>query len=157
MEGPVVGELVVAKSPVWRAVLRDVAEIARFSDLTVLLLGASGTGKEVVARLIDLLDARPDKRDLVILDCSSITSELSGSEFFGHERGALRARFDGDGAFAWRTTEHFFSTSLANSRFVSNRNCCAPYKNTHTSVGEQHMASTRFRLVCATHHNLVEA
>ena len=101
LEGPVVGELVVAKSPVWRAVIRDVAEIARFSDATVLLLGESGTGKEVVARLIHLLDPRPDKRDLVILDCSSITAELSGSEFFGHERGSFTgASNERQGAFA---------------------------------------------------------
>ena len=76
-------------------------EIAQFSDATVLLLGESGTGKEIVARLIHLLDQRPNKRDLMVLDCSSVVPELSGSEFFGHERGAFTgALTDRQGAFA---------------------------------------------------------
>jgi transcriptional regulator with GAF, ATPase, and Fis domain len=68
MEEPAVRELVVAKSPIWRSVLGDIAEITRFSDATVLILGESGTGKEVAARLIHLLDSRPDKRDFVVLE-----------------------------------------------------------------------------------------
>jgi hypothetical protein len=101
MEEPTVSEFVVAKSPVWRTILRDIVEIARFSDATVLILGESGTGKEIVARLIALLDSRPIKRDLVVLDCSSIVQDLSGSEFFGHERGAFTgALTERQGAFA---------------------------------------------------------
>src|SRR4029077_19141754 len=55
----------------------------------------------IVARLIHLLDARPNKRDLVVLDCSTVVPELSGSEFFGHERGAFTgALTERHGAFA---------------------------------------------------------
>jgi DNA-binding NtrC family response regulator len=97
MEQPTISEFVVAKSPVWRTILRDIVEIARFSNANVLILGETGTWKEIVARLIHLLDSRPDKRDLVVLDCSTVVPELSGSEFFGHERGALTERH---GAFA---------------------------------------------------------
>src|SRR6516162_8521587 len=63
MEEPTVSQLVVAKSPIWRTILRDIVEIGRFSNGNLLLLGESGTGKEVVARLIHLLDSRPNKRD----------------------------------------------------------------------------------------------
>ena len=59
VDDPSISELVVAKSPVWRTVLRDIVDIARFSDASVLILGETGTGKEIVARLIHLLDARP--------------------------------------------------------------------------------------------------
>src|SRR5262249_56165682 len=101
MEEPTVSEFVVARSPTWRTILRAIVEIARFSNGNVLLLGESGTGKEVVARLIHLLDSRPNKRDLVVLDCASIVPELSGSEFFGHERGAFTgALTDRNAAFA---------------------------------------------------------
>ena len=101
IEGPTISGLVVAKSPVWRTVLRDIIEIARFSNANALILGETGTGKEIVARLIHQLDARPDKRDLVVLDCSTVVPELSGSEFFGHERGAFTgALTERHGAFA---------------------------------------------------------
>jgi transcriptional regulator with GAF, ATPase, and Fis domain len=101
IEGPLVDDFVVGKSAVWRAILRSIVEIARFSDAPALILGESGTGKEIVARLFHLLDPRPTKRDLVVLDCSTVVPGLSGSEFFGHERGAFTgAVSERDGAFA---------------------------------------------------------
>ena len=134
MEEPVVRELVVAKSPIWRTVLRDVAEIARVSDSTVLLLGESGTGKEVVARLIHLLDPRPDKWDLVILDCSSIVQELSGSEFFGHERGSFTgAQVNGRAPSHWPTAAPCSWMRSANFRLLCKPNCCASFRNAHTN------------------------
>jgi hypothetical protein len=81
IEGPLVDDFVVGKSAVWRAILRSIVEIARFSDAPALILGESGTGKEIVARLFHLLDPRPTKRDLVVLDCSTVVPGLSGSEF----------------------------------------------------------------------------
>ncbi|MEA2222750.1 MAG: anaerobic nitric oxide reductase transcription regulator [Solirubrobacteraceae bacterium] len=51
----------------------------------------SGTGKELTAQLIHTLDQRPNKGDLVVVDCTTIVPSLSGSEFFGHERGAFTA------------------------------------------------------------------
>jgi DNA-binding NtrC family response regulator len=67
----------------------------------VLVTGESGTGKELVARVIHDLDARPRKGNLVVLDCTTIVPTLSGSEFFGHERGAFTgADTPREGAFA---------------------------------------------------------
>ena len=50
MREPKVVEFVVAKSVVWRKILRDIVEIARFSDATVLILGESGTGKDLTGQ-----------------------------------------------------------------------------------------------------------
>jgi transcriptional regulator with GAF, ATPase, and Fis domain len=67
----------------------------------VIITGESGTGKELVARLIHTLDPRADKAELVVLDCTTIVPELSGSELFGHERGAFTgAVVARDGEFA---------------------------------------------------------
>ena len=55
----------------------------------MLITGESGTGKERVAQLIHELDPRPAKKKLVVLDCSTVVPSLSGSEFFGHEKGAF--------------------------------------------------------------------
>ena len=82
----------VGESPVWRGLLRQVVEVARFAepdDASVLLIGETGTGKELIARLIHSLSPQRARRDLVILDCTTIVPELSGSELFGHERGAF--------------------------------------------------------------------
>ena len=158
MDDPAVGELVVAKSPIWRTVLRDVAEVARFSDATVLLLGESGTGKEVVAKLIHLLDPRPDKRDLVILDCSSIVQELSGSEFFGHERGSFTgASSERQGAFALANGGTLFLDEIGELPLVLQAQLLRVIQErTYKRVGGNTWHRTAFRLVCATNRDLLE-
>ena len=80
----------------------------------MLLVGESGTGKELLARLIALLDARlANKADaaseLVTFDCSTVVPELSGSELFGHERGAFTGAVNArEGAFALAHGKTFF-------------------------------------------------
>ena len=82
-------ENLIGGSPAWRSVLRQIVEVARFTTAAVLLIGESGTGKELVGRLVHELDPRASDNELVIVDCTTIAPELSGSEFFGHERGAF--------------------------------------------------------------------
>ena len=93
VDSPVVRENLVGRSPAWVLLLRQIVEIAHFTDASVLIVGESGTGKELLARLIHKLDTRPNKRELVLLDCTTIVPELSGTEFFGHERGAFTRDF----------------------------------------------------------------
>ncbi len=71
--------------------LRDVltkAKIVAPTDSTVLLLGETGTGKELVARSVHALSARHD-RTFIKLNCAAVPSGLLESELFGHERGAF--------------------------------------------------------------------
>lgn len=101
LASPLVRQNLVGNSRVWLSVLRDVVEVARWSDASLLLTGETGTGKELVARLVHALDGRSEKGDLVLLDCSTIVPALSGSEFFGHERGAFTGAVTArKGAFA---------------------------------------------------------
>jgi formate hydrogenlyase transcriptional activator len=68
-------------------VLRQVNQVAE-TDMTVLILGETGTGKELVARAVHGQSARRE-RPLVKVNCSALPGELIESELFGHEKGAF--------------------------------------------------------------------
>jgi PAS domain S-box-containing protein len=80
-------EEIIGQSPALREVLKK-ARIVAATDSTVLLLGETGTGKELVARSIHSLSARKDKT-FVKLNCAAVPSGLLESELFGHEKGAF--------------------------------------------------------------------
>ena len=80
-------EEIVGNSPALKRVLHLV-EIVAPSDSTVLLLGETGTGKELIARAIHDRSRR-NERTLVKLNCAAIPTGLLESELFGHEKGAF--------------------------------------------------------------------
>jgi formate hydrogenlyase transcriptional activator len=80
-------EDIVGKSRALRETLNQ-AEVVAGTDATVLLMGETGTGKELIARLIHNHSSRRD-RTFVKLNCAAVPSGLMESELFGHERGAF--------------------------------------------------------------------
>jgi formate hydrogenlyase transcriptional activator len=78
---------VVGRSASLQRALREVKVVAP-TDSGVLILGETGTGKELIARAIHKLSARRD-RSFIKLNCAAIPSGLLESELFGHERGAF--------------------------------------------------------------------
>jgi PAS domain S-box-containing protein len=90
---------IIGGSPALRAALKGVAQVAP-TDATVLLLGETGTGKELFARAIHDRSARKAK-PLIKVNCAAIPASLIESEFFGHEKGAFTgATQRRDGRFA---------------------------------------------------------
>jgi DNA-binding NtrC family response regulator len=79
--------LLVGRSPAMASLLTTIAQVAPTSS-TVLLLGETGTGKELVAKAIHQASQRAGKRFLAV-NCGAFSEELLASELFGHEKGAF--------------------------------------------------------------------
>ncbi len=78
---------VAGQSPASKELLKQIQLVAPTS-YSVILTGESGTGKESVAKAIHLNSPRKDN-PFIAMDCGSLTKELAGSEFFGHEKGSF--------------------------------------------------------------------
>jgi DNA-binding NtrC family response regulator len=85
--GPLVGQ-----SPLMRGIFDRLGKIAP-TDLTVLIQGETGTGKELVAQAIHMASNRA-KKPFVVVDCGSIPPSLAEATLFGHERGAFTGAID---------------------------------------------------------------
>jgi PAS domain S-box-containing protein len=85
-------EEIIGGSPVLRGALANVKQVAP-TDSTVLILGETGTGKELIARAIHNVSRRKD-RPLIKVNCAALTAGLIESELFGHEKGAFTGAVD---------------------------------------------------------------
>jgi transcriptional regulator with GAF, ATPase, and Fis domain len=156
LESPLVKDNLVGESLTWKAFLSRVIETALFSDCSFLLMGESGTGKELLSRLIHTIDTRPSKKDLVLIDCTTIVPELSGSEFFGHERGAYtNAMQSREGAFSLANRGTLFLDEIGELHLPLQAELLRVIQEgTYKKVGSNQWLQTSFRLVCATHRDL---
>jgi DNA-binding NtrC family response regulator len=82
----------VAQSAGMRGIFERLGKVAR-TDLTLLITGETGTGKELVAHAIHVTSARAQK-PFVVVDCGSIPPTLAEATLFGHERGAFTGAID---------------------------------------------------------------
>lgn len=158
VQSPLVSNNLVGQSLAWKSTLRQVVEIAYFTDASILITGESGTGKELVARLIHTLDQRPNKGELIILDCTTIVPELSGSEFFGHERGAFTgAVAPRDGAFALANGGTLFLDEVSELLLgLQAQLLRVVQERTYKRIGGNTWQHTNFRLGVTTNKDLQE-
>ena len=158
IESPQVSSNLIGKSQVWRSALRDLVDAALDPDLSVLITGESGTGKELAAQLIHSIDQRRKDGRFVVVDCTTIVPELSGSEFFGHERGSFTGAVGRrEGAFALADGGTLFLDEVGElSPLLQAELLRVVQEKRYKPVGGNSWKKTDFRLVCATNRNLQE-
>ncbi|HXP59510.1 MAG TPA: sigma 54-interacting transcriptional regulator [Dongiaceae bacterium] len=145
---------IIGKSAALRQLLRQVETVAR-TDASVLLLGETGTGKELIAREIHKHSRRSD-RPLIRVNCASIPRELYESEFFGHARGAFTGalrdragRFEAANGGTLLLDEVGEIPLELQSKFLR-----ILQEGQYERVGEERTRSVDVRIIAATNRNL---
>ena len=138
--------------------LYSYVELVAPTPMSVLILGASGTGKEYVAHRIHDLSQRHD-RPFFALDCGAIPRDVAASEFFGHKKGAFTgADADKRGAFEIANGGTLFLDEVGNLSYeVQVQLLRALQERRIRPVGGTKEINIDIRLVCATNENLEEA
>ena len=145
---------IVGKSAALRQVLQEVKLVAP-SDATVLILGETGTGKELIARAVHQSSRRSDK-PLIRVNCTSIPKELFESEFFGHAKGAFTG--------AIRDRAGRFEAANGGTLFLDEVGEIPPglqakllrvlQEKSYERIGEERTRQTDVRIVAATNRDL---
>ncbi len=125
------------------------------TDATVLLMGETGTGKELLAEAVHLASPRKDKR-FVVIDCSAVAPNLIESELFGHARGAFTgAVAERSGAFLQADGGTVFLDELGELPLeLQSRLLRVLETGDVKRVGEDTVRKVDVRVVAATHRDL---
>ncbi len=150
-------EFMEGKSEAARQLYNYVSLVAP-TPMSVLINGASGTGKEFIARRIHMLSKRADK-PFIAIDCGAIPKELAASEFFGHVKGSFTgAVTDKAGAFQEANGGTLFLDEVGNLSYeVQVQLLRALQERRVRPVGSTKEIEVDVRVVCATNENLESA
>lgn len=149
-------DTLLGDSQVMREIRSKIDKLAR-SQAPVYISGESGSGKEMVARLIHQLSSRNDK-PFVAINCGAIPHELMESEFFGHKKGSFTGAVgDKKGLFQAADGGTLFLDEVADlPQALQVKLLRAIQEKKVRPVGEQVEISVDVRLLSATHRNLAE-
>jgi len=147
-------ERLVGESPPMRRLLRDIARVAG-SEATVLLLGESGTGKDMVARSIHAASAR-QAGPFIAVNAAALPESLVEAELFGHEKGAFTgAVASRPGRFELARGGSLFLDEIGTlSAAVQSKLLRAIESREIERVGGRRSIPTDFRLISATNEDL---
>ncbi|MBP2281413.1 two-component system response regulator PilR (NtrC family) [Psychrobacter sp. PL19] len=144
----------IGDSAVMQTLKHTILKLAR-SQAPVFLSGASGTGKEVVARLIHDLSPRRDG-NFVPVNCGAIPTELMESEFFGHKKGSFTGAFaDKQGLFQQANGGTLFLDEVADLPLAMQVKLLrAIQEKTVRAIGDTKEVPVDTRILSATHKDL---
>lgn len=146
------------KSPLAMKLQKFIRLVAPADTLTVLIRGASGTGKEYVAQQVHTLSTRADA-PFVAVDCGVLPKEMAASELFGHVKGAFTGATENKtGMFAAANHGTLFLDEVGNlSMEVQMLLLRALQEKCYRPVGGKDEVKVDIRLVAATNENLEKA
>jgi transcriptional regulator with GAF, ATPase, and Fis domain len=147
---------IIGSSPALESVLAEVEQVAP-TDSTVLVLGETGTGKELIARAIHNLSTRCG-RPFVRVNCSAIPFDLLESELFGHEKGAFTGAIAQKvGRFEMADTGTLFLDEIGDLPLALQPKLLRVLQEQEFErLGSGRTHRINVRLVAATHRNLEE-
>ncbi len=148
---------ILGRSPAVRRVLEDVRQVAP-TDSTVLILGETGTGKELVARAVHEAGPRR-KRPFVTVNCAAIPANLIESELFGHEKGAFTgANRERKGRFVRADGGTLFLDEIGElSAELQSKLLRVLQEKQIEPVGSSRSRKVDVRILAATHRDLTRA
>ncbi len=147
---------IVAVTPKMRQVVDQARKLA-MHDAPLLIIGDTGTGKDMLARACHLRSAR-GKKPFLALNCASLPDDVAESELFGHAAGAYPNALEGK--------KGFFEQANGGSVLLDEIGEMSPRMQTKLlrflndgtfrRVGEEHEVHVNVRVICATQKNLIE-
>ncbi len=128
------------------------------TDIAVIIHGESGTGKEYVARMIHLKSLRSSK-PFVAVDCGALSSELAGSELFGHVKGSFTdAHLDKEGQFQLANGGTLFLDEIANLSYeIQLKLLRATQEKKIRRIGGTRDIDVDARIIVASNEDLAQA
>ncbi|PZP83662.1 MAG: nitrogen regulation protein NR(I) [Azospirillum brasilense] len=148
------GLTLVGKSPAMQQLFRELAGLIG-NDLTVLITGESGTGKDRIARAVHALSKRKDK-PFIALNMAAIPRELIESTLFGHEKGAFTGAVQRQlGAFQRAHGGTLFLDEIGDMPMEAQTRLLRVLQEQEmTPVGATEQVATDVRVIAATHRDL---
>jgi two-component system, NtrC family, response regulator HydG len=149
-------EFLVGKSLAFKQAVKFAEKVAP-TNMSVLIEGETGTGKEYVARFIHRNSARKNK-PFIAVDCGAIPKELAGSELFGHVKGSFTGAIENKtGVFQQANGGTLFLDEIGNLSYgVQVQLLRSLQEKTVTRIGENNPVKTDVRVIAATNENLNE-
>ncbi len=150
-------EFIVGIEAASKELLKQIKLVAP-TNFSVILNGASGTGKESVAKSIHFNSPRKDK-PFIAMDCGSLTKELAGSEFFGHEKGSFTgALYTKIGHFEMANGGTLFLDEIGNLSYELQAALLRTVQERKVKrIGSTKEIDLDIRILVATNENLGEA
>lgn len=147
---------IIGGSPAWQKVLEQVQLVAP-TDTSVLVLGESGVGKELIARAIHEQSPRRE-RPMIKVNCASIPRELFESEFFGHVQGSFTGAVrDRVGRFELADGGTMFLDEVGEIPLdMQGKLLRVLQEGTYERIGDELTRTADVRIVAATNRNLEE-
>ncbi|MEO6537352.1 MAG: sigma-54 dependent transcriptional regulator [Ferruginibacter sp.] len=153
----VIGEFLVGEAGATRDLYKQI-EVVAPTNYSIILYGESGTGKEVIAKTIHSLSNRQNM-PFIAMDCGTLSKELSGSELFGHVKGAFTgALTDKEGHFELANGGTLFLDEVANLTYEIQASLLRVIQERKFKrVGGNKEMPVDVRIIVASNENLQDA